>query len=208
MMKIHLENCSLKIKNDLLLQNINFELEEGVFYHLFGENGSGKSLFLQSILGLTSFFEGKKTIEYEKSALCYVTSIPFYFDNETVNDVIKVLSKLYRRTREEAVSILELLNLDYDDIASKRITELSQGMRQKLVVLPLFFDNLDFFVLDEIFVAFDSKTQGKLIKRLITLFEQRKTVILVEHNEKIIESLAETIGMRKLKCQNKQISVG
>jgi len=204
-MEIKLKDCGIKIKKEVILQNLNFELQPGKFYHLFGENGAGKSVFLQGLLGLTPFFTGAYEIHYDKADLCYVTSIPFYFDNETVSSVVKLLAKLYRVDLATLLPIIEHLNLDYEQIKSKKMNELSQGMRQKIVVLPIFLKDVSFFVLDEIFTGFDQVTQQKVINRLCELAEQKKTVLFVEHNIELMGSLAKSIEMERFVCKKQTV---
>jgi len=205
-MEIILKNCSIKIKNEMILHDINFELEQGKFYHLLGENGAGKSVFLQSLLGLTPFFSGNYSIRYDKVDLCYITSIPFYFDNEKVSSVINLLANLYKVERSELITKTNELNLVYEQISMKKMNELSQGMRQKIVILPLFLQNLSFFVLDEIFTGLDQQTQQKVIIRLCELAETRKTVMFVEHNAELMDALTERVEMEQLLCSKQKIT--
>jgi len=207
-MEITLKDCSVKIKDQVILQHVNFEIQAGRFYHLFGENGSGKSIFLQSMLGLTPFVAGKHTITYRKADLCYITSIPFYFDNEKARSVIKLLGRLYNVQLESLTSILNHLALEYDAIANKRMAELSQGTRQKIVLVPLFLQHPQFFVLDEIFVGFDEQTQQKVITRLCELARQKKTIVFVEHNASIMHALKESIEMEEFVCKNQTVLRG
>jgi len=154
-MEIKLTDCSVKIKNEVILQHLNFELVQAKFYYIFGENDAGKSVILQSLLGLISFSTGDYTIRYDKTNLCYITSIPFYYDNESVRSVVGLLTKLYQVEHETMSSVLKHLNLRYEQIKRKKMNELSQGTRQKIVILPLFLKDVTFFVLDEIFTSLD-----------------------------------------------------
>jgi ABC-type multidrug transport system ATPase subunit len=204
-MEIVLSGCTIKIKNQIILQDINFKLEEGKFHHLFGQNGAGKSVFLQGMLGLIPFYEGQYTIRYEKDDLCYITSIPFYFDNERVSRVVKLLATLYSVDVTDLQSIMSGLQLKYEQIKTKKMHELSQGMRQKIAILPLFLQGLSFFVLDEISVGFDKQTQQKVCNRLYELARAKQTVLLVEHNAEMMDVLKETIEMEGLLCDNQRL---
>jgi len=204
-MKIRLKDCSIHIKKEVILRNLNFELEKGKFYHLVGENGAGKSVFLQSLLGLTPFASGEYDIDYDKDELCYITSIPFYFDNEKVRNVVKLLARLYKVQVSDFESVLTHLNLDYDDVKNKKMNELSQGTRQKIVVLPLFLQQNQFYVLDEIFAGFDRQTQQKVITRLCELSKSKKTVFFVEHNTELMDKLAKRINMEAFICKEQTV---
>jgi len=204
-MKISLTDCSVKIKNALILQKLNFEIQKGTCYHLRGENGAGKSVFLQAILGLVPFSTGSHEITYDKADLCYITSIPFYFDNEKVSSVIKLLATLYKTDSGQYTDILSLLGLSYSELARKRMCELSQGTRQKIVLSALFTTRASFFVLDEIFVGVDQQTQTKVINRITDLATKKQTLILVEHNEALMARVKQKMKMEELVCKNQTV---
>ena len=57
--------------NNRALQNVNVDIEEGEFLGIVGQNGSGKSTFLKSILDLIPITKGEVLIngtkKYQKS---------------------------------------------------------------------------------------------------------------------------------------------
>ena len=48
---IDIEHLGLKIKNDIILSDINLCLEEGKIYGIIGRNGSGKTMLMKCICG-------------------------------------------------------------------------------------------------------------------------------------------------------------
>ena len=46
---LELKNISKKFKNNLLYEDVNFEIRDGELIHLFGKNGSGKSTLFMII---------------------------------------------------------------------------------------------------------------------------------------------------------------
>ena len=65
------------------------------------------------------------------------------------------------------------------------------------------FENIEFYVLDEIFSGLDLKVQNVLKDRLIELNSQLKTIVIVEHNEDIIKDLKNYIMMEEFECKQK-----
>lgn len=49
-MKIELTNISKVIKNRIILQNVNMEMESGHIYAFVGTNGSGKTMLNENIM--------------------------------------------------------------------------------------------------------------------------------------------------------------
>lgn len=56
MLKIN--NLYKTFKNQEVLKNINYNFEPGTIYCIQGKNGSGKTVFLKSICGLTKITSG------------------------------------------------------------------------------------------------------------------------------------------------------
>ena len=56
---IELENVSLSYGNRLILDNINFKINEGQIFGMLGPNGVGKSSIFNLITGLISPNNGK-----------------------------------------------------------------------------------------------------------------------------------------------------
>ncbi len=62
---IKVENISLSFKNRIVLENINFSLNQGQILGLLGPNGVGKSTLFNIITGLLKPNHGKIIIENE-----------------------------------------------------------------------------------------------------------------------------------------------
>ena len=70
---IEFENISLAYSNRLILDNINFKINEGQIFGMLGPNGVGKSTIFNLITGLISPKSGKIKINGED-----VTEYPIY----------------------------------------------------------------------------------------------------------------------------------
>ena len=70
---IEFENVSLSYGNRLILDNINFKINEGQIFGMLGPNGVGKSTIFNLITGLLIPNHGKIIINGED-----VTSLPIY----------------------------------------------------------------------------------------------------------------------------------
>ncbi|MCW6677040.1 ABC transporter ATP-binding protein, partial [Aerococcaceae bacterium NML180378] len=85
------------------------------------------------------------------------------------------------------------------------IAELSFGMKKKLMLIPLFIPQIDLLVLDEIFIGIDTDTQNKIINQLVEHYKKGSTIILVEHNEFLVDSIKEKVSVEELICRDGQI---
>ncbi len=184
---LHLNHFEAHTETQTLFNNINISLAGGSLLHIQGPNGSGKSTLLRMIAGLkphqgTVFWQDstQKTVNIESEL--------FYFSHQlaiklglTVQENIRHLQSLHGGHSENLSSILEILGLH-----SKRNTlaeALSQGQQQSLALAPLLWGTQKLWLLDEPFVALDSKAKRWLSQLLNRHLAQKGWVILASHEK-------------------------
>src|SRR5210317_453786 len=103
---IEFENISLSYGNRLILDNINFKINEGQIFGMLGPNGVGKSTIFNLITGLINPQNGKIKIEgYDvtkypiylrsrKFKVGYVPQYGGYFNDLTLLDNLKAISEI------------------------------------------------------------------------------------------------------------------
>ena len=144
-------------KRTFQLGPIDLELEEGYVYAITGNSGSGKTLFLQTLLG--GLPSGENVITYDnlnfhenevdiKNLYSYVADKPLFSYSLRVYEVLYKIYKLDERFNLE--KCFEFLS-KHKVYRHKKIYELSQGERKillfsigiytksKLLILDLFF---------------------------------------------------------------------
>ncbi|MFV0380839.1 MAG: ATP-binding cassette domain-containing protein [Breznakia sp.] len=130
-MEIKLNNCEIKINENIILENVNAEIIEGNFYRITGANGSGKTVLMNTLLGIYTNVKEKKKIIYEKHNICYIGDVPFFFDNDKISDVTDTICFFYRTDKEILRQIYKNMDIDFESLKGKKIFELSKGMRKK-----------------------------------------------------------------------------
>ena len=95
--------------------------------------------------------------------------------------------------------------IEFKDFWSKKINYINNIQIYYNIEQTKFskFENIEFYVLDEIFSGLDLKVQNVLKDRLIELNSQLKTIVIVEHNEDIIKDLKNYIMMEEFECKQK-----
>ena len=103
---IEFENVSLAYGNRLILDNINFKINEGQIFGMLGPNGVGKSTIFNLITGLINpqngkiKIQGKDVTQYpiylrsKKFKVGYVPQYGGYFNDLTLLDNLKAISEL------------------------------------------------------------------------------------------------------------------
>ena len=185
-------------RNRIILEDVSLGFEEGKFYSILGDSGSGKTTFLSLLSGMEYPDSGKiiyksydiKDIGYSDFRKKYV-SIVFQDYNLirylSVYDNIVTAMKISGRKvhREEVLGFLKTLGID-EEMAFKKVTRLSGGEQQRVAIARAVAVNSKIILADEPTGNLDHNTSMEifdLFKRLVKEYD--KTVIMVTHNEKL-----------------------
>ena len=195
---IRVDNLTIN-KRTFKLGPINMDIEEGYVYAMTGNSGSGKTLFLQTLLG--GIFSEKNAITYDnlnfednevdiKNLYSYVADKPLFSDNLQVDEVVYKLHKLDKRFNIEKCFEFLSKNKVY---RHKKIYELSQGERKILLFSIGYFTNSKILVLDNPFSGVGLIARKEMLRLLRNYMDDDKTVIIVTEDPYIIQSLADYI---------------
>lgn len=186
-------------KKSFQLGPIDLELEDGYVYAITGNSGSGKTLFLQTLLGAIS--SDKNAISYNnlnfqqnaveiKKLYSYVADKPLFSDTLQVNEVLYKISKLDERFDLE--KCFEFLNKQKIVLHSK-IYELSQGERKILLFAIGYFTKSSILVLDNSFSGIGLIAKKEILNLLRDYMDENKMIILVTEDPLVIKSLADYV---------------
>lgn len=181
-------------------ESLTFQLNQGEMLLIKGKNGSGKSRFLDAVMG-DKIYQGEiffQKNEYEKDVqkiFCYVPQIPSLFDS-SIQDNISLYDENFD---EQNVEYLKLVKLYEDDAFMERYWKkenigkngecLSSGQRQRLALVRGIQSGSDIMLLDDSLSYVDSDTANHI---LIELKKMNKT-ILYASNHKYLQKYADKI---------------
>ncbi len=187
--------------NDIL-KDINFEVKKGEIFGLLGINGSGKSTLAKIIMGILKgkgeiIFEGEhieklKIWERARKGISMVFQNPAEFDF-SVREYLEINAK------EDVDKILNIIGVPGDKI----IKNLSGGERKKVELGSIMAIKPKLAILDEIDSGIDLINIDK-IKEIIKKMNKEMTIILITHNEKLLELCDNGV----LLCKGKIIKKG
>ena len=143
-----------------VLKGADLEVRAGELVGLVGENGSGKSTFMQIIVGLLARDGG--TVERPRR-LGYCPQLPMVWDKLTVNEHFELFARAYGLSEDRASKSTEelLRELDFVKYRGYRVEELSGGTRQKLNLALSLMHEPELLLLDEPYSGFDWETYLK-----------------------------------------------
>lgn len=169
-------------KFDLNIENV--ELMQNSIIGLVGKNGAGKTTLMEILSG---FKKANKICEVEgldETNLLFIPSDLDIYEYLTVQEFLKFVVK-YSDAKVTVIELLKRLN-----IANKSdtlIEELSQGMKKKLTLVPLFIKEYTMIILDEPFNSIDLEYIYSLKQYIISLRE--KAIVLISSH--ILDTLAD-----------------
>ena len=186
-------------KNSVQLGPIDLELEDGYVYAITGNSGSGKTLFLQTLLGAIPSDENVisyNSLNFQQNAVeikklySYVADKPLFSDTLQVNEVLYKVSKLDERFSID--KCFEFLNKQKIILHSK-IYELSQGEKKILLFSIGYFTMSRILVLDNPFSGVGLIAKKEILNLLRDYMDEDKMIILVTEDPLVIKSLADYV---------------
>ena len=186
-------------KRTFQLGPIDLELEEGYVYAITGNSGSGKTLFLQTLLG--GLPSGENVITYDnlnfhenevdiKNLYSYVADKPLFSDSLRVYEVLYKIYKLDERFNLE--KCFEFLS-KHKVYRHKKIYELSQGEKKLLLFSIGIYTKSKLLVLDNPFSGVGLIARKEMIALLREYMDEDKTIIIVTEEPYVIQNLADYI---------------
>ena len=196
------ENLSYKLGN-FRLDNINFKVNQGEYFVLLGQSGSGKTLLLESIAGFNRVdgkinFEGKDISEFspENREVGFVYQDFALFPNLNVRENIMFSGK-YKHVDNPEETLHDLADfLGLVPLLDREIDNLSGGERQRVAIARALFSKPKILLLDEPLSAIDPTFRNSIMKFLKDIHRKYNlTTIHVTHNFREASYLADRIAI-------------
>src|SRR4051812_30112620 len=178
-------NVSKKFDKLKALDNVTVACGKGECIALIGPNGSGKTTFIKSILGMVVPDSGfitfnEKNILHDwhyRKHIGYMPQIGRYPENMTIGQVVDMMKDI-RKASAESLDEELLYAFELDKILDKRMRTLSGGTRQKVSASLAFLFNPAVLILDEPTAGLDP-VAAEILKEKITREKQKNKLILI-----------------------------
>ena len=193
---LELKNLSLSFGERQVLENINFEINQGEILGMLGPNGVGKSTIFNLITGLIKpnsgdiYIKNEKINDYpifvrtSKFKIGYVPQYGGFFHDLTLLENLRAVSEILikdQRDRGEKINYL-ISKFDLGQISSIKAKFLSGGQKKKLVIAMALLGEPELLLLDECFAALDVMTIKMLQQIIVNLqSENRITICICDH---------------------------
>jgi zinc transport system ATP-binding protein len=195
---------------NLVLQDVNFKVNENDFIGVIGPNGGGKTTFLRVILGLVKPVTGKMVFNSDLlngNSIGYLPQMSTGDINYpvTVTDIILsglmigkgIISRMSIADKKKADTVIEELGLS--GMSKSTLNELSGGQMQRVFLARAIIGNPRLLLLDEPGNFVDTTFENDFYEKLKDL-NKRMAILMVSHDVGTISS-----HIKSFACVNRNL---
>lgn len=205
MNKLVLKNVHKAFAQKRVLNGIDLEIAKGESVVVIGGSGTGKSVMLRCVLGLTQLDSG--TIELDGVDVSTTRqNIGMLFQNAALFDSLSVWENVafsllhkhkMRRVEAKKIALEKLAQTGLDErTANLRPVELSGGMQKRVGLARAIADNPDFILFDEPTTGLDPITAAAINELIVsTCRGLGATVLSITHDMASARKIADRIAM-------------
>jgi sodium transport system ATP-binding protein len=198
------DNTKTSVK--VAVNDLSFQARAGEIFGLLGPNGAGKTTTLRCISTLIRPTEGsvevmgmdnQKKSSDVRSKIAFLTNELKLDEHFTANDTIQYFGELHNmpisliKERREGL----FKHFGIDEFASRKISEFSTGMKQKLSIAVSLIHDPDVVIFDEPTSGLDIITARAVTDYLLKLRDEGKVVIVSTHIMTVASKLCDQIGI-------------
>tara|TARA_R110002072_G_scaffold218213_1_gene375897 strand:- start:13899 stop:15617 length:1719 start_codon:yes stop_codon:yes gene_type:complete len=215
----HIEFSNVKFaynNKNIVLNNINLKIKRGQTIGIIGQSGSGKSTFIDLLVGLHRPTFGKISIDNIdnlqlsqswRNNIGYVSQTIYLIDDSIKKNIAlgvpddeideSWINKLLIKVRLE--KFISNLEEGANTKVGERGVQLSGGQRQRIGLARALYNNPGILILDEATSSLDNNTEKEIMLAVNNLKKQ-KTIIIIAHRLSTLENVDQ-----KYKIENSTI---
>ena len=200
--KNHIDFCSVAYSYDsskMVLNDLNIRINRGDHIGIYGKTGSGKSTFLDLLMGLLPPQKGKILIDnidicekkiqhYWTLKISHVPQIIFLKEGTIAENIAfgelseNINYDLLKRSAKSAqiYQYIKETKYGFQTVVGERGIKLSGGQRQRIALARALYKAGEVLVLDEATSALDENTEKNIIESIVRNYADL-TIIMVSH---------------------------
>jgi ATP-binding cassette, subfamily B, bacterial PglK len=219
---INFNTISFKYQNreDYVFKNVNLEILKGEKVAITGSSGSGKSTFLDLMMGFHDSVSGQISVDNNniplnsqswRKLIGYVPQSIYLFDDTILENITldfdkKNLDKKYFNQcikTAELTSMVDSLPEKINAIVGEGGVKISGGQKQRIGIARALFKKPSILILDEATNALDKDMEVKIVNNLINNLND-VTIIMVTHKLDLIKNFNKIITIEDNKIKIKK----
>ena len=201
---IRLKNISFRYpERNKILNDINLEIQKNEVVGIIGSTGGGKSTIIKIIMGLLEPSDGNIIIDEKnlnsirdswQKNISYIPQNFYILDDSIIENI--VFSEDKEKINFDRINrILKITSLDkfinelpekLNTIVGPNAKKISGGQAQRIAIARALYQDTNIMIFDEATNSLDADTEREIIDNVYNL-KSEKTIIIVSHNEKILD---------------------
>lgn len=198
---LRVENVTKRFGEFTAVDDLSFNVRAGRVFGFLGPNGAGKTTTIRMIVGITAPDEGKIELFGSKMSselqdkIGYLPEERGLYKKMKVQEQLRYFAALKDVSQKEADKRIDfwLERMRLSEWKTKKTSDLSKGMSQKIQFIATVLHDPDLLILDEPFSGLDPVNVEFLIEVIAELKAQHKTIIFSTHLMETAERLCDDI---------------
>jgi Cu-processing system ATP-binding protein len=182
-------NVSKQFGNLKALNNFSVTCNKGECIALIGPNGSGKTTFIKTILGMVVCDSGFVTVNgfnikndwQYRSKIGYMPQTGRYPENMTIGQVLEMMQDIRGEKNSTGLDEDLIDRFEINKLLNKRMRTLSGGTRQKISAALAFLFNPELLILDEPTAGLDPLSAEILKEKINEEKKKGKLIMITSH---------------------------
>ncbi|MCV3753963.1 ABC transporter ATP-binding protein [Ureaplasma zalophigenitalium] len=199
------KNLTKIYKNsDRGVSDLNFVVKKGEMHAFIGENGSGKTTTIKTIINAYTNYSGEILIDgfdhrlpISRAKLGYVPEIALFPEEVTTFEYLYSLAILSGVNKKEAKEKIRyyLQKFEISHLENKKPISFSSGQKKKVLLIQALIHDPELIILDEPTANLDPSSRHEVFMILKELNDNQKTVFLCSHILREMESFANSLTL-------------
>lgn len=195
-----IKDLNYKKNQKVILKDVNLKISAGKIVALLGENGAGKTTLMRIIAGVAKNYRGTinladtENLAQRKAKLSFTDGLTGFADSTKIEEVVNFYINIFADFDEnEFEELRKFMKLDPE----MKLSQLSRGMREKLIIALTFSRKADLYLLDEPFAGIDPMARKRIINSIILWKSEESTILISDHFVDQISTLLDEVVVVK-----------
>ncbi len=198
---LFVEDLKISFKEKEVLKGITMGLRQGETLAIVGANGSGKTVLMETILGIIPKQEGEIYLNLgHETFKDNLKEVGIQFQQSKFGKRVKVkrvfsehLSLYKEKTSQEELDEI-IKAFEIEEVLDKKINKLSGGQQQRINLALSIMHNPKIMILDEFITGLDVKSVREIITYVNDLkLKNNASMIIISHQPEEVEALADRV---------------
>jgi ABC-2 type transport system ATP-binding protein len=201
---IRIESLFKSYGSALAVDGLSLAVPAGEILGLVGPNGAGKTTTLRCLAGILPPTSGRIEIGgldlaaepvEARRRLAFVPDEPRLFDNLTVMDHLRLVGRLYGVTDAPERATELLARFELADRRDAFPSELSRGMKQKLMIAAALLHRPTALILDEPLTGLDPGAVRRMKRTIVEQAEAGAAVLVSSHLLHLVQEICSRVAI-------------